>query len=208
MPVENPVLDELLARFVQNDPESDSEFRKLSKPIMRGLARRFGAGLPADLIDEVVSESFVLLLGGPGRAFDPQRGSARSFLFGIVQNAAQRVRAIYCPPGMRTRLHKEDLAEEGFQGYERVVAFDEEVHVPECLQTPTSRQMEARIDLEAMLRNTNVTLVAAMVAIVAHGEKVGAAAGRFGLSRFQFNRAFHAVQKRAAAARGRLKNVA
>ncbi len=71
MPVTPDALNRLLAGFVLRDEQAAEEFKKVGPPIVRGLARRFGPDLPADLVDEVVSETYVLLLGRPGRRFDP-----------------------------------------------------------------------------------------------------------------------------------------
>src|SRR5689334_12133551 len=106
MPVAQQALDRLVTGFVRHDRDAAREFRRVGPPIIRGLVRRFGPDLPADVVDEVVSETYLLLLGRAGAAFDASRGSAQKFLFGVVANAVRNVRAGYRPPGSPTRQHR------------------------------------------------------------------------------------------------------
>ncbi len=194
MPVMTPdALNRLLAGFVLRDEQAAEEFKKVVPPIVRGLARRFGPDLPADLIDEVASETYVLLLGRQGRSFDPARGSAHEFLFGIVGNAVKNVRASNRPPGLRTRRRKDEpqLVETP------VITFDELLHSAEQRLLPDIRQIEARIDAQALLGTVASVLAAAIIAIHIRGENASSVSRRLGVSRFQINRALQRIHRAA-----------
>jgi len=193
MPLAQAFSDQLLASFVLGDIEASDEFRKVAPPVIRGLARRFGPDLPADLIDEVVSETYLLLLGAPGRGFDRTRGSARQFLFGIVRNAVTNVRATNRPPGLRTRRRKDDPAT-GAQ----VVPFDELLHGAAQRFLPDSHHVEARLDVEKLLGAVTAVVATAIIGIHLRGESASSVSRRLSVSRFQIDRALRAVRHRAA----------
>lgn len=185
MPVTPDALNRLLAGFVSRDDKAAEEFKKVASPIVRGLARRFGPDLPADIIDEVVSETYLLLLGRPGRSFDPARGSAREFLFGIVGNAVKNVRASNRPPGLPTRRRKDEPERMGTS----VITFDELLHSGDQRLLPDVRQIEARSDAQALLGTVASVFAAALIAIHIRGENASSVSRRLGVSRFQINRA-------------------
>lgn len=193
MPVTPDALNGLLVGFILRDQDAAEHFKKLAPPIIRGLARRFGPDLPADLINEVVSETYVILLGRSGHRFDPARGSAREFLFGIVGNAVKNVRAENRPPGLPTRPRKDEpeLAEAG------VVAFDELLHRGTHRLLPDIRQIEARFDALALLGTVASVFTAALIAIYIRGENASSVSRRFGVSRFQINRALQKIHRAA-----------
>src|ERR1700733_16246687 len=174
MPVAQQALDRLVAGFIHRDQDAALEFRRVAPPIIRGLARRFGPDLPADVVDEVVSETCLLLLGRTGTAFDASRGSAQKFLFGVVANAVKNVRAGYCPPGALTRQHKNRPKIEPV-----VVSFEESQHGLEQRMLPDVRQVDAAADVAALL--SGLTAVLAM-----------------GVSRFKIRRAMRELQLKAA----------
>lgn len=191
MPVTPDALNQLLGGFVSREDKAAEEFKKVASPIVRGLARRFGPDLPADLIDEVVSETYLLLLGRPGRSFDPARGSAREFLFGIVGNAVKNVRASNRPPGLPTRRRKDEPELIATP----VITFDELLHSGEQRLLPDIRQMEARIDTQALLGTVGSVLAAAIITIYIRGENASNVSRKLGVSRFQINRALQRIHR-------------
>jgi len=194
MPVTPDALNRLLAGFVSRDDKAAEEFKKVASPIVRGLARRFGPDLPADIIDEVVSETYLLLLGRPGRCFDPARGSAREFLFGIVGNAVKNVRASNRPPGLPTRRRNDEPELMATS----IITFDELLHSRDQRLLPDVRQIEARIDAQALLLGTVASVfAAAIIAIHIRGENASSVSRRLGVSRFQVNRALQRTRSAA-----------
>ena len=193
MPLVQQALDRLLAEFVRHDQDAALEFRRVAPPIIRGLARRFGPDLPADVIDEVVSETYLLLLGRAGAAFEASRGSAQKFLFGIVANAVKSVRASYRPPASRTRQHI------GRPGSEKVVVpFEESQHGLGQRILPDARQVDAAADVAVLLSGLTAVLAIAIVAIHIDGQDINKVARALGVSRFQIRRAMRQVKVTAA----------
>lgn len=193
MPVTPDALNGLLIGFTLRHQEAAEQFKKVAPPIIRGLARRFGPDLPADLIDDVVSETYVILLGRSGRRFDPARGSAREFLFGIVGNAVKNVRANNRPPGLPTRPRKDEP--ELVEG--PVIPFDELLHSGTQRLLPDIRQVEAHIDAHALLGKVAAVFAAALIAIHVRGENTTSVSRRLGVSRFQINRAWQRIHRAA-----------
>src|ERR1700733_3256479 len=193
MPVAQQALDRLVAGFIHRDQDAALEFRRVAPPIIRGLARRFGPDLPADVFDEVVSETCLLLLGRTGTAFDASRGSAQKFLFGVVANAVKNVRAGYCPPGAPTRQHKNRPKIEPV-----VVSFEESQHGLEQRMLPDVRQVDAAADVAALLSGLTAVLAMAVVAVHLHGYGVRRVARAMGVSRFKIRRAMRELQLKAA----------
>jgi DNA-directed RNA polymerase specialized sigma24 family protein len=190
MRVTPDALNRLLVGFVLRDEQAAEEFKKVAAPIVRNLARRFGPDLPADLIDEVVSESYVLLLGRPGRSFDPARGSAREFLFGIMGNAVKNVRASNRPPGLPARRRKNEPESVEVP----VIAFDELIHSGTQRLLPDIRQLEARIVVQALLGTVASVFAVALIAIHMRGESATSVSRRLGVSRFQIDRALQKIR--------------
>lgn len=193
MPVAQQALDRLVAGFIHRDQDAALEFRRVAPPIIRGLARRFGPDLPADVVDEVVSETYLLLLGRTGTAFDTSRGSAQKFLFGVVANAVKNVRAGYCPPGAPTRQHKNRPKIEPV-----VVSFEESQYGLEQRMLPDARQVDAAADVAALLSGLTAVLAMAVVAVHLHGYGVRRVARAMGVSRFKIRRAMRELQLKAA----------
>jgi RNA polymerase sigma-70 factor, ECF subfamily len=75
------------------------------RPTILAIVRNRAPDLANDR-DDVLNETFVLLMEVPSR-FDPARGSASAFITSvIVPDAIQRVRAKMARPGSMTRRRK------------------------------------------------------------------------------------------------------
>jgi DNA-directed RNA polymerase specialized sigma24 family protein len=192
MPLAQQALDRLLAEFVRHDNDAALEFRRVAPPIIRGLARRFGPDLPADVIDEVVSETYLLLLGHAGAAFEARRGSAQKFLFGIVANAVKRVRASYRAAASPTRPRKTSADSE-----QAVVPFDESQHGLGQRLLPDAQQVDAAADIALLLTGMTAPLAIAIVAVHVDGHTVSRVARILGVSRFKIRRAMRQIQVRS-----------
>jgi DNA-directed RNA polymerase specialized sigma24 family protein len=201
VPTDQHAFDQLLASFISGDTDfaATAEFRKISAPVIRGLARRFGPDLPADLIDEVVSESYVLLLGNTGKNFQVSRGSAQKFLFGVVANAVKNVRAGYRPPAVPSRPRRKDTAAD----QPTIVPFDEVEHSTGSRLLPDVHQADAALYLETVLAGITAVMAAAIIATYVHGEQVNRVASTLGVSRFQIRRVMQKLRTIARTHRGR-----
>lgn len=193
MPVAQQALDRLVAGFVRHDQDAVLEFGRVAPPIIRGLVRRFGPDLQADVVDEVVSETYLLLLGRAGAAFDASRGSAQKFLFGVVANAVKNVRAGYRPPGTPTRQHKNRAKIEPV-----VVPFEESQHGLEQRMLPDAQQIDAAADVAVLLSELTAVLAVAVVAVHLHGYGISMVARILGVSRFRIRRAIRELQVKPA----------
>jgi hypothetical protein len=74
------------------------------------MVRRVAPLLPEDLHEDIVQQVFLRLIENP-----PADGAAgcgmRALIFGMLRNATRQVRAMFAPPGQKTRvenLHAED----------------------------------------------------------------------------------------------------
>lgn len=92
---------DVLSGFLARDPMGLRDAPATLMPVIRGLACRLAADLvSAGFCDEVVAETFTLLLSPTGRSFDPGRGTSRQYLFGAVLTAAAAVRVQYGAAGV------------------------------------------------------------------------------------------------------------
>jgi DNA-directed RNA polymerase specialized sigma24 family protein len=176
-------LDLLFVSFLARDPEAIKDFPRLAAPRLKRLARKLGHGLPADIREETVQEMYSGLMRSDGRRkFDPQRGSIWKFLLGELLNAAQRVRANYCPVGVRTRKSKVDADED----VRLPESFDENLHRQSSAEelAPEFRRVEANLDLAVVLAGVPQLLIGALIGIHQEEEKVQEVARRLGVSRF------------------------
>jgi hypothetical protein len=172
------------------------------KPRSAFLAKRY---LALDLVEDVIQQSWLLLFAHPAGAFRPERGTARSFIDGIVRNAARDVRASYAPPGWPTRPAVGHplpaiLSLEALQEAERAEPFD----IPD-----TSASIEANPELVIAQIEADrlvalggqlgpVWLPEAMARIAA-GARIGDTAATLGVSRFQVRRELDVVGEWIAA---------
>jgi hypothetical protein len=94
----------LLGAFLQGDEDArDALPRRFGEDLLHEV-RAIVPDLAALALDEdVVQRAYELLLTRPAGHFDPDRGSARSYLRTTLRRAARDVRAENAPPGTRTR---------------------------------------------------------------------------------------------------------
>lgn len=176
MPVADQNLDTLLIGFVSRDPVALDQFPRKAKPLVKQLARRWGYDLSCDLHEEVVQETFLTLLGGKITPFKPTRGTVPAYLSGVVRNAVQRVKASYCPPGMRTRSLNGDA------GGARPFCLDE------ARDYPTHLNVDAMHAVWDLFREASTLVASAVVAIFWVGITVAETARNLGVNRFKLRR--------------------
>jgi hypothetical protein len=189
----------LLAAFMAGETEAREQLPGLLDEPLLDLARRFAPRLAPDLQREVVQQALELLLRKKQGAFDPSRGTAISYLTGIVHTAARDVKAVYHPPGSRTRARASEQPQEPLS-FETVVTLEEDgeaVRLGETLPVSPDpiRQLEGRMVarkfVESIIKSTSPAagVAAAMIAFYTAG--VAEAADAIGLSRFQLHRQLH-----------------
>jgi RNA polymerase sigma factor (sigma-70 family) len=100
--------DEDLLRATRTEPAAFAVFyRRHARVVLACAARRLG---DAELAADVTSEVFAAALAGSDR-FDPARGSARSWLFGILANqVGTALRSRTADSRARRRLGMEPIA--------------------------------------------------------------------------------------------------
>lgn len=154
------------------------------------MASRIGRGLPEDVIPEVLGETWTLLLARPVGDFDPARGSAKAYLYGLMQNAAKAVRALYAAPGKPRR--ERSLAHPIASAQEAQTTAPQEVpELPLEEYTDAGRaasRLEAHLDVESILEAAPPAVARALLLIHGEGETLDEAARRQGLRRQQLGR--------------------
>lgn len=175
----------LLRGFLRNDVPAVEEFSRVAGPTVRAFARRFGRDLPADRIDEVVSETYLILLEGLGSKFDSNHGtgSVRSLLFWAVKRAVQRIRAQYAQAGSRTRRKTGEPAPLRAIGFDHVYDEAKIAKVDGVLG-----QVELEHDAQTVINAASATIAAALIAIYFRNRRIADVAKELGVSRFKLHR--------------------
>jgi hypothetical protein len=202
-------LDPLLRDFIVGEPLARNAFPRDAHRYLLTIARRIGRGLPDDVLVEVVSQALENLLRMRPGAFDPQRGSAGTFLGLVVRTAVRTVRANYAPPGEVTRQRKRRQPGEG--DAETAVASADEPPTDETQAgvvwidqdqeaepavfdieavdpKNTAWLIEVRHDVRILLQRAPRLVAEGLVRVHACGDGLGEVAADFGVSRFVLNR--------------------
>ena len=85
----------LFVAFLQRDPRLATQFFKKWQGPLEKAARRHLKDFPADLVGDVVSTTWVLLLEKGPAEFDPTRHTVKGYLYLKLRQAAQSVRDDY-----------------------------------------------------------------------------------------------------------------
>src|SRR5277367_5465888 len=88
-------LGEGLVKFLSGDPIALDEFPRSAERYLQHLAHVFGAGLPSDILCEIVNQTLLNLCQRDASCFDPSRASAGTFLRLLARDSARQVRAMY-----------------------------------------------------------------------------------------------------------------
>lgn len=89
MTTAEPELGFLLEAFQLQNSQLTERFDEVARPILRRMAARHGYGLPADVLDDVVQETFLALSNPDLQKFDSNRSTASQYLHGRVLNAVK-----------------------------------------------------------------------------------------------------------------------
>jgi DNA-directed RNA polymerase specialized sigma24 family protein len=104
-----PLWEPLLIAYLSGNGDFTELYNAAKRPLER-MVRRVAPLLPEDLHEDIVQQVFLRLIENP-----PADGAAgcgmRALIFGMLRNATRQVRAMFAPPGQKTRvenLHAED----------------------------------------------------------------------------------------------------
>jgi DNA-directed RNA polymerase specialized sigma24 family protein len=106
----NTSIDEsMFVAFLAGDEKAREEFPITAEKYIWMIARYVSPDLvERDLIQDVVQQTWLLLLMKTESNFVTTRGSAGNYLRLIIRTAAQDVRAMYAPVGQKTRLYRNE----------------------------------------------------------------------------------------------------
>ena len=174
------ITSELIA-FLNDAPGARTA---LAMPLRRRLALATKKIVPrwnASLREEVLQQAFVTLLENPGR-YDHARGSASSFLFQVVREAARTIRAAYASPAAPKRARHGATPTPAPMALDDVT--DKEAILFAQAHHANPEAMTARCDIRHLAPRMPPELVIAFTSL-AEGETKVFAAQAAGLTRFQ-----------------------
>lgn len=183
----------LLDEFLNGDEDAAVQFKALATPLVLAFTRRFGPDLAASLLDDVVAETWLILVEGGRNRFDVDRGTGhlKNYLFYVVKRAVQRVRAHNAKPGHRTR-YRRDLVQE-----RNVVSIDCLMQGPlDARAHDAFRGIQARHDAAAILADAPSAVAFALIAVHIRDRTLSDVARQLGISRFRITRAMAAFKER------------
>jgi DNA-directed RNA polymerase specialized sigma subunit len=157
------------------------QFDELLRPYLLNLTRKLASDLPDDLHEEVVQQAYLDLIGNSSIRFDPQRGSAKSFLYFAVRNALRIVRSNYCPPGAPTRSDTSSKDRSV-----SALSIDDLDHEPGTLNV--ARQIIAGTEANALLKTAPRRVATALRRIHYIGDSLNEVASDLNVSRFKLSR--------------------
>lgn len=195
-------LDTLLRGFLAGDHVAREKLPRVAERYVLKIARRLGPDLPDDLHYDVVNQAFLNLMLQKPASYNPARGAAGTFLKLMVRNALRQVRASNAPPGHVTRVRKlRGTALPVSAPSPIVVSLDEldEDNMPTSDRAIAT--IEARYDVEALLRRAPAELAVILSRVYLQGETVGYVASDVGVSRYIVSRQIseHMQEVRTAA---------
>jgi DNA-directed RNA polymerase specialized sigma24 family protein len=100
----------LLEAFLAGETQARDELPRRMQGFLMQTARRFAPEATRTHVynpEDIVQETFRLLLGKDAGAFDPAKGSVETFLTLLLRNAVKNVRASFAPPGRTTRAEND-----------------------------------------------------------------------------------------------------
>jgi hypothetical protein len=199
-PDEEPESAALLTGFLADDPDARTRFPAQLGGRLRATAVRIAPDLKQrELIDDVVQQTYALLLRRPAGHFDPSRGSAAAYLYQIVRLAARDIRAENPYPGATTRPRRDE--EDEFVPADPPLSLDQVVSADEEAVT-LAEMIAADVDVENMVLGVlgakalldlvpheAPTWLPEVMALIAAEDTISESADEVGPSRFAVRRA-------------------
>jgi DNA-directed RNA polymerase specialized sigma24 family protein len=159
-------------------------------PWLRRLARRRAPSLPADLHDEIVHETWQLVIARGYDSFVAAGVDADRYLATVLRNAVEVVKANYRPAGAKSRDRSSVGAavdfSEGAENWASKIWFEVE-----------QAELELRLDLERIAASLGGPVATALALIVNEGMSVTDAAADVGMSRQTLSRRLISLRRAA-----------
>lgn len=140
---------EVLSEFLDHNRDALHDAPAVLGPVIRGLVNSLAGDLvDAGFADEAISQAFVLLLAPTARRFDPARGTAAQYLYGLVLRAAAEVRVQYGAAGIakndrRLRLVRDQADDDRWVRSHQREPWREDLTDLICLRVDVERALKA-----------------------------------------------------------------
>jgi DNA-directed RNA polymerase specialized sigma24 family protein len=190
MPTATSPGNDLLIDFLAGDPVARDVLPERIQRFLLKQARRLGRDLPDDLQEEVAQQAFENLLRQSPKSFDPDRSSALGFIKLLVRNAVYQVRAMYAPPGKRTRLQRVDRLKEivVFTAQPTTVQLEEVDPDSTASADDPAKGAELRHDAAVVLRLASIPVRTGLVRVHLQEHTLQEVATNLGIDRFKLGR--------------------
>ena len=179
--------EQLLFAALHGDPKAWRELVNKFEPFLQAIARRRLADLSPEIHKDFQQEVWRRVADCKPNAFDCTRESATSFVNRFVSAAINSVRAMYRPPGVRSRDRKP---------HDCVVLPADVDTLRDDRAERALRRVEARIDLMRVISVARELELQGLTLMLEEGITVTAAARRIGMPRETFRRRMIALPAR------------
>lgn len=175
-------LRDFLENFLSEQPGSDAALRGFLSPLVFKYCARHASTMPIDLREDVLQETFLVLVGRGQGSYDGGRDSSTGYVYNAVRTALQSIRR----RSGWTKTQRETI--------EEIADLDA---LPD--NAATARQEDARIMAREVLAVAGPLFGALLWKVYAEGESQEVALAGSGLSRFAFDRRRRAVAQSVTA---------
>jgi DNA-directed RNA polymerase specialized sigma24 family protein len=167
---------EVLSEFLARDHDGLRDAPTVLAPVVGSLVNRLAGDLvEAGMADEVVSQTFMLLLSPTARQFDPAHGSSVDYLYGVVLRAVAEVRVQHGATGVakherRLRLVRDKQDDEQACRHLRAPSYEDSADAI-CVKVDVDKALKAaprKLQVAAALlgaRDLSMTEAAALVGL-------------------------------------------
>jgi DNA-directed RNA polymerase specialized sigma24 family protein len=157
------------------------------------LARRHAPDLPLDLHEEIVQETWQLVLARGKESFIAAAVEPEAYLSQVLRNAVEGVRSNNRPAGTASRSHPADVRE---------AIVDEQPEKADSWESERQfkseeRAMEIRLDIELFAAKAQPPVAAALTAMLIRGLTMTEAACDVGLTRQTLGRRLQPLRQAA-----------
>lgn len=198
---EAPEQDLILA--LAGDQGAAGRLHAKYSPLIHHAAARRIRSLPEDLHEEVVQEVWLLLFQRYGFGGQAVTQPAKELLLSLVGHAVDAVRSAYRLPGQRARFRNERRDGEAPEVPVVQVALSLDAaeavgSVALIVEDPSYRQVEARFDLDLVMRNVPRDIGATLEVMLDSDISMSAAGVKTGVNRSRLQRWAASIRQLAA----------
>jgi DNA-directed RNA polymerase specialized sigma24 family protein len=184
-----------LVRGLEGDSHALADLFLDSRSTLTAHARRLARDFPSDLIEEAVSETWLMVVASGPAAVRRVRAPDTAYLVGVLRHAVRRVRANNRPPRVRSR---------GCSGVHGI-RFDgdnplhviAEARIAQEHFERAEHARQSRMILGCALRRASTPVRRAALLILLRDLSIVEAARSVGMNRMTLTRAFQALGKAA-----------